>query len=192
MRALVVLLVGLALGGCSILFPEDWRVGEESVDACVARLNADIDLFDFRELADTPEPLIPTYTYDITKLPFERTQELIVPGSDETLGSRLMKQTNRASTAMTRFMETEVDEKGAFFFGVDPALYRVRGETMMHADILKAGCEKQQSDMRLRRVNVTPFVPEPVECIPPEEAASRETEDEDGPPICPPKDETDD
>jgi len=158
---IMVCALPLALGGCDLIFPGDPRVGEEPVEACVGRLNADIDMFDFRELSGTDGIFVPTYTFDITKLRFEAKQDLIQPGADETLGSRLMSQTNEASTAMAAFMAADVDEKGAFFFGVKPALWRVRGEPLPHADILKAGCEKQGADMRLLRVEVKQYAPAP-------------------------------
>ncbi|MEO0461738.1 MAG: hypothetical protein AAF127_01305 [Pseudomonadota bacterium] len=160
-RSAFMALASLTLGGCSLIFPEDWRVGEEPVEECIARLNADIDMFDFRDLndgdGDELGALVPTYTFDITKLPFSRVQELVKPGSDETLGARLMKQFNDNGAAMERFMQWPVDENGAFFFGVKPALFRVRGEPRMHSDILALGCERQGADMRLLRVSVEPL-----------------------------------
>lgn len=164
----IALALPLALGGCDLLFPEDPRLGVEPLEKCLARLDGDMDMFGFRELSETPDWLVPTYTYDITMLSFEAKQALIQPGADETLGSRLMSQTNEASTAMAAFMATPVDEKGAFFFGVEPALWRVRGEALRHADILTTGCEQQTSGMRLLRVsvarsaNATAPAPEPV------------------------------
>jgi hypothetical protein len=168
-RAAFALIAAAMLAGCSLLFPEDWRAGKEPVAECLARLNGNIDLFEFRALndgdGDALGPLVPTFTYDITEVPFERMQELIKPGSDETLGARLMKQYNTNATAMDRFLRTPVDEDGAFFFGIEPALYRVRGEPRLHSDILAIGCERQGADMRLLRVSVEPFVlpPDPDE-----------------------------
>ncbi|MGB3470115.1 MAG: hypothetical protein WBA51_04765 [Erythrobacter sp.] len=163
----------LALGGCDLIFPKDRRIGEERVEACINRLNADIDMFDFRELSGNEGSFVPTYTFDITKLPFEAKQKLIQPGADETLGSRLMSQTNEASTAMAAFMQASVDEKGAFFFGVEPALWRVRGKPLPHADILKAGCEKQGADMRLLHVDVSQYSPAPEPDTDPETSETR-------------------
>ncbi len=154
--ALASLALPIGLSGCDLIFPEDPRVGEEPVSECIARLTADIEMLDFRKLADTQGALIPTYTFDITKLPFSAKQELIQPGADETLGSRLMAQTNVPSTAMAMFMKAPVDENGAFFLGIEPALWRVRGEPLSYDQILTAGCEQQSADMRLIRVSAMP------------------------------------
>ncbi len=151
--AMASLLLPFGLGGCSIIFPEDLRVGEEPLAECVARLTTDIEMLDFRKLSDAKGALVPTYTFDITKLPFSAKQALIQPGADETLGSRLTAQTNELSTAMAMFMKAPVDEKGAFFFGTEPALWRVRGEPFAYDQILAAGCERQSADMRLIRVS---------------------------------------
>ncbi len=150
---ITLICASLALAGCDKIFGGDPRKGAETVAECVARLSTDINLLEFRKLADAPGQLVPTYTFDITKLPFSAKQELIQPGADETLGSRLMARTNEASTALDLFMNTPVDEKGAFFFVEEPALWRVRGEPAAYDDVLVAGCERQIDDMRLVRVS---------------------------------------
>ncbi|MDY7097390.1 MAG: hypothetical protein SXU28_04565 [Pseudomonadota bacterium] len=163
MRALLAIGALGTLSGCDLLFPEDWRLGEEPLQQCLNRLNSDIDMLDFREAADTSEPLVPTFTYDITLLSFEDKQALILPGADETLGARLMKSTNEISTAKAQFMQWPVDEKGAFFFGVKPALFRVRGEPQNHSEILTTGCERLGANARLISVSLAavPAEPEP-------------------------------
>ncbi|MEL6486604.1 MAG: hypothetical protein AAFQ13_05600, partial [Pseudomonadota bacterium] len=83
------------------------------------------------------------------------------PGSDQTAGTRLMQQTNRTNAAVERFMAMEVSEKGAFFMGRDPALYRVRGKPQAASDILASGCKRQQKDMRLIGVTWTRIQPRP-------------------------------
>ena len=96
---------------------------------------------------------IPTYTYDVTKLDFAAIQALSVPGTDETAGTRLMQETNRTQAAVERFMNMDVSEKGAFFLGREPALYRVQGKAQPASQILASGCARQQPDMRLFAVS---------------------------------------
>lgn len=137
----------LALSGCELLFPEDPREGSESAEACVTRLAAKER--DLLAEADAGDTLVPTYTYDITKVSLEDLQVLTAAGADETAGSRERRQTNQAATAVDNFMAAPVDEKGAFYMGRDPALYRVRGDAMAAGEIAKAGCEQQKTGMRL-------------------------------------------
>lgn len=162
-RFITLAFAAMILAGCSLLFPEDWREGEEAVAECVARLEGEIDLFEFRDMndgdGDAMGPLVPTYTYDITKMSFERKQQFIAQGADETLGTRLRQQFNDDGAAMDRFMNTSVDEDGAFFFGANPALFRVRGEPMEHSSIIRSGCERQGEAMRLLRVSAEPYEP---------------------------------
>ncbi|MHA7818248.1 MAG: hypothetical protein ACX930_01230 [Erythrobacter sp.] len=153
----------MALSGCSILFPEDPREGVEPLDECVARF-ADLA----RSLAEdnSEVPASPIYTFDVTKVAFTELQELIVPGSDETAGQRLMRQTNQESTAVAQFMTYPVDEAGIFFLGRDPALYRVRVADVWPRDVVQKGCEMQLSGMRLTDIDTATGItvePEPSE-----------------------------
>lgn len=156
MRVVLAPIALLALCGCDILFPEDPRLGSESVAACAARVQQDlrIQLADLG--SDDATVWVPTYTYDITKLSLEAIQELSQSSSDETQGTRLDQATNETSTAVDVFMAQDVDENGAFFLGRNPALYRVRGEAARFDDILPAGCERQQANMRLIVVDFAP------------------------------------
>ncbi len=133
------------LPACSLFDDTDPREGPETLEACAARVSTDaLDI-----TAQDGALFTPTYTYDITKVSLEDLQDLTVPGSDETAGSRGMAATNEASTAVAQFMAQSVDEKGAFFMGRDPALYRVRGAPVPLDEIITAGCERQKSGMRL-------------------------------------------
>ncbi|UAB77087.1 hypothetical protein INR77_09600 [Erythrobacter sp. SCSIO 43205] len=146
----------VSLTGCHILFPEDPRMGSESVAACVSRLQQDLRL-ELAQVDSEPETeWVPTYTYDITKVAFDDIQELIVRGSDETAGARGKAATSATSAAVERFMAMRVDENGAFFFANDPALYRVRGEPTFFADVLPTGCERQRANMRMIAVDFAP------------------------------------
>lgn len=139
----------LALGGCSLLFPDDPRLGTEAADDCIERVRATLTDQERRLLATTEGRFVPSYTYDVTQLDLAAMQALIVPGTDETAGARLMQQTNEASTAVAQFMATPVSEQGALFLGRDPALYRVRGKPERASAILASGCARQQANMRL-------------------------------------------
>lgn len=156
-----VCFAALTLPGCSYLFPEDPREGVEPIAECVKRFAALA-----RELEDDDSEVStsPIYTFDITKLAFEDVQELIVPGSDETAGQRLMRQTNEESTAVDEFMTYPVDEAGIFFLGRDPALYRVRVPDVWPREAVQKGCEMQRSGMRLTDVKTATGItvePEP-------------------------------
>ena len=150
-RAVTTLtLAAIALPGCSLLFPEDPRVGTEPLEECLARF---ADLASELEGDDSEARGNPIYTFDVTKLDFDDLQDLIVPGTDETAGQRLMRQTNEESTAVAEFMTYPVDEAGIFFLGRDPALYRVRVADVWPRDAVQTGCEMQRSGMRLTDVN---------------------------------------
>ncbi|MEQ8412034.1 MAG: hypothetical protein RIC51_00165 [Erythrobacter sp.] len=141
------------IGGCSLLWPEDERVGTESAADCASRVAEALGPgSDFRSYEG--EIGVPTFTYDITKMELEEVQALIVAGSDETAGSRGMTSTNETQTAVERFMSQPADEKGSFFLGRDPALYRIRGEMQPVADMIANGCARQKADMRLIDVQV--------------------------------------
>ena len=152
-RAAIALTSLAALTGCDILFPEDPREGAESEAQCAARIESLLgptNSYRNYEGADG----VPIFTYDITKLSLEDTKELIVPGSDETAGTRLMSSTNEESTAVDAFMNLEVDESGAFFLARDPALYRVRSEREPVENIIATGCARQREGMRLIMVEI--------------------------------------
>ena len=154
-------IVAMGLSGCSLLFPEDKRLGDEPEGECVGRVRTSLTYQQSEELRTASGQWVPSFTYDVTKLDFEAIKELMVAGSDQTAGTRLMQQTNRTSAAVERFMAMEVSEKGAFFMGRDPALYRVRGQPQAASDILASGCARQQQDMRLIAVTWTRFRPPP-------------------------------
>lgn len=139
----------LSLTGCHILNPEDPRLGEEALEACIARVGDPAVDRNGIQFVSEDQTVLPTFTYDVTKVSPYDLRELIVPGSDETAGSRGMTSTNETSTAVAMFMEQPVDENGAFFFGRDPALYRVRGEAVAFDQAVTAGCERQVAGMRL-------------------------------------------
>lgn len=141
------------LPACSLFEDKDPREGAEALDACVQRVSKDaLDI-----TAQDGAMFVPTFTYDITKVSLEDLQELTVAGSDETAGSRNMAATNETSTAVAQFMEEPVDEKGAFFMGRDPALYRVRGGPVVFEQIIPSGCERQKSGMRLTSYSAKMF-----------------------------------
>lgn len=154
MRATITALIACAaLSGCSLLFPEDPRLGEESVEECEARV-AELLIPGTSYRTYEGNVGVPTYTYDVTKLSLEAMQALIVEGSDETAGARGIAATNQAQTAVDNFMAQSVDENGAFFLGREPALYRVRGERQAKESMIASGCERQQPDMRLIMVDI--------------------------------------
>lgn len=150
----------LSLTGCSILFPEDPREGTELSEECPSRVAG--LLGPTTQFANYTEEMgVPTFTFDITKMAFEDMQRLIVPSSDETAGTRGMISTNEISTAVAEFMEQPVDEGGSFFFGNDPALYRVRGGLQPKSTMIASGCARQQEGMRLIMIDVAPVPAEP-------------------------------
>ncbi len=152
MKSVLAIASALLLGGCSLFFPEDPREGEEAVDECVERLTGEI-AFDEGEDSAAPGAMwVPIYTYDITKLDLEALQDLTVEGSDETAGTRDRRVSANTRTAVDAFMKRPVDEKGVFFMGRDPALYRVRGAPKPAGEIVSAGCERQQANMRLLEI----------------------------------------
>jgi hypothetical protein len=146
---LMVPLLAFAVAGCDLLFPEDFREGDEAQEVCIGRVQADLTYERYNELQTASGEWIPFYTYDVTKLDFAAIKALSVEGTDETAGTRLMQETNSTSTAVERFKAMEVSEKGAFFLGREPALYRVRGKRQKASDILANGCARQQTNMRL-------------------------------------------
>ncbi|MEM7778838.1 MAG: hypothetical protein AAF697_00435 [Pseudomonadota bacterium] len=152
-RLLAPLALLATLSGCNILFPGDPRSGVEDVEDCIERLGDEPRSVLFDRVGLDSGQVIPTYTFDVTKMGGEDLRTLIVPGSDETAGSRAMALTKNASTAIDNFMRQPVDDKGAFFFGNDPALYRVRGGPVALDAAVSTGCARQLPGMRL--INVT-------------------------------------
>jgi hypothetical protein len=141
------------LGACSLLWPEDERVGNESAAECATRVAEALGPGSNFRLYEG-EAGVPTFTYDITKLGLEEVQALVGEGGDETAGARTMSETNMTDTAVEEFMVRRVDGKGAFFLGRDPALYRVRGQRQPVETMIESGCARQQADMRLIDVAV--------------------------------------
>ena len=158
-RAAFAITALAALSGCELLFPEDPREGAETLESCLGRVAA--KQRDLLAEAAAEDVLVPTYTYDITKLSLEDLQALTVAGADETAGTRERRQTNQASTAVDNFLAAPVDENGAFYMGRDPALYRVRGEEIAAGEIATAGCERQKAGMRLIDFTASPVPTEP-------------------------------
>ncbi len=148
------------LTGCHLLFPEDPREGTELSAECPTRVAG--LLGPTTQFANYAQEMgVPTFTFDITKMALEDMQRLMVEGSDDTAGARAMAATNVASTAVDMFMDTPVDEKGAFFTGRDPALYRVRGGLQPKSTMIASGCARQQNGMRLIMINVAPVPADP-------------------------------
>lgn len=159
-RATVATLAFVALSGCHILFPEDPREGQELSKECPTRVASLLGpTAGFTNY--TEEMGVPTFTFDITKMAFEDMQRLMVEGSDDTAGARAMAATNEVSTAVDVFMATSVDEKGAFFTGRDPALFRVRGGLQPKSTMIASGCARQQEGMRLIMIDIAPVPAEP-------------------------------
>jgi|GEM_PF-1682369 len=143
-RVALVTFTLLSLSGCHILFPEDPRLGQERNEECPGRVSS--LLGPGTDFADYTEEMgVPTFTFDITKMAFEDMQRLMVEGSDDTAGARAMAATNEDATAVDVFMATSVDEKGAFFTGRDPALFRVRGGLQPVSTMVASGCARQQA-----------------------------------------------
>ena len=162
MRAAFATTAFLALAGCDMLFPEDPRQGVELEEQCLARVASELRDEAFEQIGSDNSLWIPIYTYDVTKLSLDAIKELAVTASDETIGTRISQSTNETSTAVDSFMAQDIDEDGAFFFGRDPSLYRVRGEAVPLTKIILAGCERQQPNMRLIKVDFT-RAPDPSE-----------------------------
>jgi len=153
-RGLTALAAILTLPACSLFDNTDPREGKEATEICLQRVIITLSDEAAAQIETADQTLVPTYTYDITKLGLEALQTLSVPGTDETAGARLIASTNEMSTAVAQFKADPVDEKGAFFMATDPALYRVRGAAMAADQVIAAGCERQLADMRLIDVSV--------------------------------------
>ncbi|MBV7259914.1 hypothetical protein [Erythrobacter crassostreae] len=139
----------LLLPACSLFDDSDPREGAEEQNVCIERYINTLNRQDRNLLIQSQDVVVPVFTYDVTKMDLEAMNALMVEGSDQSAGIRLTQQFNEVSTAVARFKAEPVDEKGAFFLGHDPALYRVRGEAIQLDQLLAAACERQQADMRL-------------------------------------------
>ena len=166
MRAQVIAIAALiGLTGCVLLDPPDPRLGGETAEECAARVSGLLRPgSSYREFENNAG--VPIFTYDITKLALGDMQELIEKGGDETLGRRLLEGSNEISTAVSDFMRVNVDEKGAFFMGRDPSLYRVRGAAQPLENMIASGCERQLQGMRLIMIDVAPERVKPFFCPP--------------------------
>ena len=153
-RIAFLVLVGLGVSGCSLLFPEDPRLGEETPEACIARFGDPAVDHNGNQFAGLDGAVVvPTFTYDVTNVSAEDLGILFEPGAR---GSTVSPDTPAVvAEHMERFMGEPVDEKGAFFLQGDPALYRVRGEVMAVGQAIRAGCERQMAGMRLISVDQT-------------------------------------
>ncbi|MEE4200679.1 hypothetical protein [Erythrobacter sp.] len=151
-RILFVFAASLLLTGCDDIAAwfeeEDWREGEESLDACMERVRAGYHE-GVVELLESDEQRQPTYTFDVTKASFEDLNSITVAESEEGGGSVQFSGVDAPGYIIHDFMETPVDEKGAFMLGRDPALYRVRGEPIALKDVFAVGCKRQMPGMRL-------------------------------------------
>lgn len=146
-RPLLAALAIVSLGACDLLEDKDWREGVESAEDCAARLSGKLEI---RQLLEAAEgPVVPTYAYDITKMDLMAINEMIVPASGDERGSIRTSAFGATAPPVEAFMNLSVTEAGAFYFGDDPSLYRVRAEAMMGDTVLAAGCERQQEGMRL-------------------------------------------
>jgi len=151
-RICMLALAAFSLAGCDVyneLFGDDPRLGDEAEDICIGRVRATLTYEQYQELENAAGNWVPAYTYDITLLDLEAIQELIATGADDTVGTRLMQQTNNPGVAVERFKLMKVDRKGALFLGRNPALYRVSGRAQPASTILTSGCNAQRTDTRL-------------------------------------------
>ncbi|MCK0128462.1 hypothetical protein [Erythrobacter sp. F6033] len=149
MMRLAILPALLLLPACSLFDNSDPREGVEEQSVCIERYIDTLNRQNRNLLIQSQDMVVPVFTYDVTKMDLEAMTALMVEGSDQSAGIRLTQQTNELSTAVARFKAEPADEKGAFFLGHDPALYRVRGEAIALDQLLGAACDRQQADMRL-------------------------------------------
>jgi hypothetical protein len=152
LRSAAACLSLVLLPGCdaitSAFSNKDWREGVEELDSCIARVKAEYDK-GVVALLDSQEKRLPTYTFDITKVSFEDVKELTVLDRGSEKGSVQVSGVEAPPWKKRAFLESHVDEKGAFFMGADPAYYRVQGEPIALADVFAQGCKMQRPGMRL-------------------------------------------
>lgn len=174
-RTAIPLFAVAMLPACSLFDNTDPRELAEPVEQCVTRFGEmQATLAD----DDSEVPTRPIYTFDVTKLPFAELQDLIAKGGDDTAGQRLLRQTNEESTAVDLFMSEPPGEKGIFFLGRDPALYRVRGPEIWPRETVETGCAMQVAGMRLTEISVASGITvEPV-IVPEPESEDTSTENE--------------
>lgn len=146
----------MLLTGCDgivdFFMKKDWREGPEDVDACIKRVRAAYDK-GVVKLLDSDEKRVPTYTFDITKMSFEDVKAITILDQGGKKGSAQISGFQAPPWKKRAYMEMNVDEKGAFFMGADPAYYRVRGAPVALADVFAEGCRKQLPGMRLLSFN---------------------------------------
>ncbi len=137
----------LLLSACENPFAnKDWREVEETAEECVARLSGKLEV---RQLLEAAEgQVVPTYAFDITKMELMAINEMIVPPSGNSRGSLRTSAFGATAPPVAAFMELSVTEDGAFYFGDDPSLYRVRGEAVLGDQVLASGCAMQKPGMR--------------------------------------------
>jgi hypothetical protein len=140
------------LTGCdavtSVFSKKDWREGVEEAGACIERVRAEYDK-GVVKLLNSDEKRVPTYTFDITKMSFEDVKAITVYDQGVEKGSVQVSGFQAPPWKKRAFMGMNVDEKGAFFMGADPAYYRVRGEPLALAEVFAEGCKRQRPGMRL-------------------------------------------
>ena len=145
-RTMIAVLIAMGiLTGCN-----DWREGEETVEACLKRLAPKKGAVD--PLEDSPHRWVPSYTYDITKMDGEGIQALVRTAEDGaepgTIGVSVVG-TGSSQAARDKFDDMPATASGAMLLADDPSLYKIRGKTDKYRALLRHGCEGQRSGMRL-------------------------------------------
>ncbi|AWW74676.1 hypothetical protein CD351_09600 [Erythrobacter sp. KY5] len=155
MRVAATLLSLASLSACDLFNDEDPRVGVEEIDACIERVRSTYHE-GVLDLLDSDEQRRPTYTFDITKMGFDDIKDLTVPDQGDEKGSVQVSGFEAPGYVKRRFLEMNVDGKGAFFLGADPAYYRVQGEPIALKDVFSEGCKQQLSGMRFLSFTFAP------------------------------------
>ncbi len=139
------------LTGCdaidNLFSNKDWREGTEEIADCIERVRAGYHE-GVVKLLDSQEKRKPTFTFDVTKAGFEDIEELTILDQGEEKGSVIVSGFGAPPYRLRRFLNMPVDEKGAFFMGVDPSYYRVQGEPIALKDVFTEGCDRQRPGMR--------------------------------------------
>ncbi len=147
-RAFLAAMAMLPLAACENPFEDkDWREGDEAAEECAARLSGKLEVKQLLEAAEGQ--VVPTYAFDITKMELMAINEMIVPASGDSRGSLRTSAFGATAPPVAAFMELSVTEDGAFYFGEDPSLYRVRGRALPGDQVLATGCAMQKPGMRL-------------------------------------------
>ncbi len=147
LRSLLPILIALPLAGCDLFDDKDWREGTESAEECTARVAKKLEVKQLIEATDGN--VLPTFTFDITKMDLNAINEMIVPASGNQRGSLRTSAFGATAPPVEAFMALDVSEAGAFYFGDDPSLYRVQGKVLTADEIVPAGCAMQKTGMRL-------------------------------------------